>query len=197
MNYDIFRFEKELILNAALKMINDGQIRYIGLPEIAHYSGLAEGTVRKIFQSTENILNELSTHIAESISANTEMAIKGGLGFKDQFKLVWHALLKYYQQNPQILALVQSPKNMHMPEIEMISGIVDFFKRNEDSVSGKIEPELLALIFHGNIITAAKISVQSDSTMQAEEISFMPEILWSGLTAQGMLDRREAGLFFN
>lgn len=191
MKYDIFKFERELVLNAALKMISEGQLKKMGLPEIAHYSGLAEGTVRKIFQSTEFILNELSRYITESISANIETATNTTVDFKEQFKLIWQSMFRYYVQNPQVLALMQSPGDMHIPEIEIIISIVNFFRKNEDSFSGKIEPELLAQIFHGNIISAAKISLQNSQTNQRENFGFMPEMLWIGLKEQGILYSRE------
>jgi hypothetical protein len=197
MKYDIFKFERELVLNAALKIISDSQIKSMGLPEIAYFSGLAEGTVRKIFHSTEIILSELTNHITDSISANTEQAIKSNPEFKDQFKSIWHSMFNFYQQNPQVLAFMQSTKNIDTPEIEIIASIVNFFKRNEDSISVTRDPELLALIFHSNIITAAKISLQTDVINPAEKISFLPDALWSGLIAQDIADRKEAGLLLN
>lgn len=185
MKNDIFRFERELVLNSVLKIIHEDQART--MPVIAWYAGLTEHTVKNVFPSTDSIMQQLVARIAGSIATRVHAVERNpGASFPELFKQLWESMLTYYIQHPEVISFVEQSKRLGTAENELTIAIQEFFTRHRHSLTGKIDVSLLALLFNGSVMTAAK-ALGKEGTQDKTNTEMLVGMLWEGLKGQGLV----------
>jgi AcrR family transcriptional regulator len=185
-NYNIFKFERELVFDATLKLIKAGKFQNTSLREIAHHANLAESTIDYVFESREMLIIELTQYLGECIAEVTRESLAENGTFKEKFFKTWKGLFDYYSANPDVIAFFEQSqslpafsKNQHAEE-DFIAALIGFFEREMPGSNDKFSPASLALLFHGNVLTVAKIELKRGARFSAHEVKNLIGILWAG-----------------
>jgi hypothetical protein len=185
----LFFMERKVIFESALKLIRDGKFQTTSMSEIAHLAGVDENVTLYFFESREKLLLQLNEYVTDSINKIVKESVKDKLSFQNRFFKVWSALYEYYIHQPGMIAFVEqvsvliSTVNHRTTEKNLIPAIEDLFKSASENLIVSMKPETLAAVFHGNVITAAKLYRNHHPAQTDKELKNIAFILWSGMTS--------------
>lgn len=60
--------------------------------------------------------------------------------------------------------------------------LVGLFRKTKNGIILFITPETLSKLFHGNVMTSAKIHAEADLRYDHEEVINIAKLLWNGMT---------------
>lgn len=194
---DNLKMEKKAIFEASLKLLSEGKFYASSLAEIAFQANLSGTMILYVFESRETLLQEMSESLTKQIVNTLEDAGKYSLDFKERFFDSWMALYRFYTICPHVIAFIEQFENLKsLPHPEKIihpaksNPLLELFNNEEiREMDSYPNAEMLAVIFHANALTAAKIksNTQFNSTSTPEDLV---EILWNGLNVQVKKTRR-------
>ncbi len=185
---DNLKMEKKAIFEASLKLLSEGKFYASSLAEIAFQANLSGTMILYVFESRGNLLQEMSESLTKQIVDTLYEAGKYSLDFKERFFDNWMALYRFYTICPHAIAFIEQFENLKsLPHPERIihpaksNPLIDLFKNGIDREMDRYpNAEMLAVIFHANALTAAKIksNTQFISPSAPEDLV---EILWNGI----------------
>jgi AcrR family transcriptional regulator len=192
----LFFIERRVIFDTALKLIRAGKFQATSMTEIAHLAGVDENVALYFFESREKLLRELSGYVTDSISKIVKETVKDELSFQNRFFKVWSALYQYYTQHPGMIAFIEQASVLttsikcRITEKDLIPVLEDLFRSAPENSIVSLKRETLASVFHGNVITAAKLYHDNHLIHTETDLKNIALILWSGITSAAFAERR-------
>ena len=92
--------KKQRILQSTLKLITDNGFHGTPVSLIANEAGVGAGTIYRYFANKEAIINDLYDRIQNDLHAATMANIPGDVSVRDEFKLKWQNILRYFLDHP-------------------------------------------------------------------------------------------------
>jgi hypothetical protein len=172
-----------------LKLLREGKFFATPLSEVAFQANLSGTMMCHVYESRDELLEELSEHLTEQIVNAVEGALKNSQGQKERFFQSWMALYKYYTLYPDSIAFIEQFENIkanqnadkivHPAKSKSLTAL---FKDESlpDQEETSESNQTLAYFFHANVLTAAKIRTSEKFTPGATP-EVLSEILWNGM----------------
>ncbi len=179
--------ERDAIFRAALRLINDGKFQAVSLAEVGYYANLSERTTRYFFESKERLIEELCVEVLNMIQEVYDQSAVDCRSFENFFFDTWISLYEFYVRHPQLIAFVEqagvltTKHNVKFMD-RLLAPLKKFFQANAINLSSKLSSGPMVALFHGNIISAAKLHDNPGLSLQQYELRQILQILWTGVT---------------
>lgn len=182
--------KKRAIFDSMLELVKDHGFHGCPMSSLAKSAGVAAGTIYHYFDSKEQLIKELYVFS----SARRIQAMFEGDGedqpYKERFFRFWNNLFSFYCANPNELyffeQFVHSPYNTwrfeegHDHFHERLFSFVEEGVRQ--GLFRGVNPEILGVLVHSNIRTAARIKGFGKIETGEQEFSQIRQVLWDGLS---------------
>ncbi|MCC9165583.1 TetR/AcrR family transcriptional regulator [Pontibacter harenae] len=181
--------KKKAIFESTLELVNENGFHGTPMSMVAKRAGVAAGTIYHYFESKDSLICELFQSIeAQRLNVLKEADDKT-LPYQDRFFNVWRSLYLFYIKNPNVLKFyeqfVNSPYNStkkgggFKPYLNLI---FSFFEEGvNEGILRKVDPQVLGVMVHGNIISTAKIHVHGTISLSEEALKLIQQIVWDGI----------------
>lgn len=181
--------KKKAIFESMLALVKENGFHGTPMSMVARKAGVAAGTIYHYFESKEQLISELSCLVRKQMTAAIENGADESLPFQDRFFRIWMNLYRFYENNPDALwffeQFVNSPYNTEKEKEghdEFHDLIFRFFRKGVDEgFFRKVNPEILGILAHGNIITTAKMQRYGKIAIGEAELQQIAQMLWMGL----------------
>lgn len=184
-----FTEKKRAIFESTLELVTEKGFHGCAMSSIAKTADVGAGTIYHHFESKEQLICELYTYITDKIISATFAGDEEQLPFKERFFRLWMNLYHFYIKHPAypkfFQQFVNSPyypyrdKEGHDYFLELLFAF--HAQGIEQGVLQSVNPEILGLLTHSNIITTAKIQGFGKIPLGQEELEQISGILWGGM----------------
>jgi TetR/AcrR family transcriptional repressor of multidrug resistance operon len=181
--------KKESILKSTLELIGANGFHGSPMSLIAKNAGVAAGTIYHYFPSKDTLIYalyaDLKSKIKEAMFKNDDVAIP----FQERFFTLFTNLCSHYIKNPNSLTFLEqytsSPFSKCNPEHKTKNynqDMIDFFNYGiEKGYVKQLDDHLLAPVFHGTIISTAKLHITGRYKFTNESLINVAQIIWDGI----------------
>jgi len=184
--------KKKAIFESMLELVKENGFHGTPMSMVAKKAGVAAGTIYHYFESKEELIGELFCLIRKKMTAAVEEGADETLPYQDRFFRIWMNLYRFYENNPNALRFfeqfVNSPYNTEKEKEghdEFHKLIFSFFRKGVDEgFFRKVNPEILGVLAHGNIITTAKMQGYGKIAISDTELHQIAQMLWEGMAAR-------------
>jgi len=181
--------KKKAILESTLKLVKEKGFHGTPMSMVAREAGVAAGTIYHYFASKEKLICELYTYVNQQMIAAVEKGDDQQLPYKERFFHIWMNLYRFYESNPNMLQFfeqfVNSPYNTEKGKEghdTFHSIMFRFFQRGvDDGFFRDVNPEILGILTHGNIIITAKMQGFGKIAIGDTELQQIAQMLWDGM----------------
>ncbi|WP_347158745.1 TetR/AcrR family transcriptional regulator [Pontibacter chitinilyticus] len=182
--------KKKAILESTLALIEEKGFHGTPMSMVAKHAGVAAGTIYHYFDSKERLICELYTYVNQRMISALLTSDDPAQSFQKRFFSTWMGLYHFYIENPNVLRFMEQFVNspfytkskgpQHHPVHQLL---FDFFRCGvEEGQLCEANPEMLGVLVHGSIITAAKIHGVGKIQLSDEELTQIARILWNGMS---------------
>ncbi|HEX5171339.1 MAG TPA: hypothetical protein VFW11_19315 [Cyclobacteriaceae bacterium] len=179
----VVEFERRAFFNASLKLISAGKFQLASMDEIAFHARISGMATPFIFENKNNLFSDLVEDITSQIAKvmNDEMTKAHPL--KQKFFALWLALYEYYSKHPGVASFIEQREALcksSSSEIypDAFEPLIGFFKSAKDEIRNDISAEILATVFHENILAAVKLRSGFMSDAENLRLKLLPLLLW-------------------
>ena len=184
--------KKQAIFDSMLEMVKEHGFHACPMSTLAKKAGVAAGTIYHYFESKEQLIQELYVFSSDRIIKAMFEGDDEGKPYKERFFNFWMNLYRFYVSNPDVLFFFEqfyhSPYNTNRHEKKHDRFHEHLFAFIGEGVRQdcfrKVNPEILGVMVHSNIRTAARIKGFGKIKMGEQELSQISQVLWDGLTAK-------------
>ncbi|WP_242919143.1 TetR/AcrR family transcriptional regulator [Pontibacter liquoris] len=172
-----------------LALVKENGFHGTPMSMVARHAGVAAGTIYHYFESKEKLICELFGYIRKQMIAAVAKGDAEPLSYKDRFYSIWMNLYRFYEANPDMLwyieQFVNSPYNTRKPEAgpdAFHSQLFSFFSRGvTEGYLKDMNPEILGILAHVNIIMTAKMQGKGQVVISDPELQQIAQLLWDGM----------------
>lgn len=183
--------KKKAIFESMLELVKENGFHGTPMSMVAKKAGVAAGTIYHYFESKEELIGELFCLVRKKMTAAVEEGADETLPYQDRFFRIWMNLYRFYENNPNALRFfeqfVNSPYNTEKEKEghdEFHELMFRFFRRGVDEgFFRKVNPEILGVLAHGNIIITAKMQGYGKIAISDTELQQIAQMLWEGMAA--------------
>ena len=181
--------KKRAIFDSMLELVKENGFHGCPMSSIAKSAGVAAGTIYHYFEGKEQLIQELyvftSARIIEAMYDGDDEA----LPYKERFFKIWMNLYRFYIANPNELfffeQFVHSPYNTfrHEKGHDAFHGqLFEFVEKGvQQGYFRSMNSEILGILVHSNIRTAAMIKGFGKIRIGEKELAQIPQVLWDGM----------------
>lgn len=181
--------KKRAIFDSMLELVRENGFHACPMSTLAKSAGVAAGTIYHYFESKEQLIQELYAVTSDRLIKAMFEGDNEGIPYEERFFNFWMNLYHFYIVNPNELffyeQFIHSPYNTNRYEKEhdLFHGLVFGFveKGIQQGYFRKVNAEILGVLVHSNIRTAARIKGFGKIKMGEEELSHISQVLWDGL----------------
>jgi AcrR family transcriptional regulator len=185
--------KKHIIFQTVLELIREKGFHGTPVSMIAERANVAAGTIYHYFDSKEVMLIELYKYIKDQVQAIVAKTEQSSRTYPEQFYQLWIALYQFYINNPNVLGFFEQFVNSPYYTDELSDNtcalrktLLDFVSKGvKQNVLMPLRPEILSALFHGNIITMAKMHKLRKVVLKKEEVSEVIDACWRSVTKPG------------
>ncbi|GAA4787691.1 TetR/AcrR family transcriptional regulator [Olivibacter ginsenosidimutans] len=185
--------KKRIILENMLDLIDEHGLMGVPMSLLAKRAGIAAGTIYHYFDSKDTMIMELFEYVRKTISDQI-FKIKDltSTRYEVGFKCIWINLYHYFTQNPKVLSFMEqffsSPfqRMIHSDQNKLYEDhFKGFFQRAiRDQYIKPYDINIIACLYMGGLISAAKQHNNGFHTFTEEKLADMADILWEGLRSR-------------
>ncbi len=190
--------KKRAIFKSMLELVRGNGFHGTPMSLVAKQAGVAAGTIYHYFESKEELIGELFCFIRKQLIAAVEKGNCEGISYKERFFSIWMNLYLYYANNPDVLRFfeqyVNSPYNTIKKNSadEFYQMLFLFFRKGiEAGYFKSINPEILGVLAHGNIIITAKMQAYGKLAICKTELHQIAQTLWDGMLLQPLNNNKK------
>ncbi|GGK86272.1 TetR/AcrR family transcriptional regulator [Rufibacter glacialis] len=189
---EIIAEKKKAILESTLKLIKENGFHGTPMSLVAKKAGVAAGTIYHYFDSKDTLIMELFEYTQFRLQQAMLKNLREDMDFKEGFFLRWTSRYHFFIQNPDVLFFIEqfvnSPYFPRCPqerneriqnEIKQFIGI-----GKEQGVFRDLDQNLMSIMVHSSIITAAKIQIDGKLVLGENEISQLAQMMWDSIRKQ-------------
>lgn len=181
--------KKKAIFESTLELVKDNGFHGTPMSLIAKKAGIAAGTIYIYFDSKDELMVELYAYIRTKMVDAMLQNDDEQLPYKERFFNLWLNHCKFYINHPDALCFLEQFTNSPYylqdnppKDDERFQKIIKEFTKSgvESGVLKSINYQLLGMIIHGSVISAAKIYLRKIK-MSEEELRQVAQIVWDGI----------------
>ena len=182
--------KKKAILESTLELIKENGFHGTPMSLVAKEAGVAAGTIYHYFDSKERLICELYSYEnrqrIEAIAQGEDMS----LTYPERYFAIWLRLFNFYRDNPNVLLFfeqfVNSPYLVKVPDKghdAFFDVLFRFFSKGiEEGYLRPTNPEILGVLAHGSVTTAAKIHRYGKIPLSEADLRQIAQIMWDGMS---------------
>ncbi|WPP52106.1 TetR/AcrR family transcriptional regulator [Catalinimonas niigatensis] len=180
--------KKQAIFDSTLDLIKQHGFHGCPMSSVAKNAGVAAGTIYHYFESKDQLICELFTYTRGKMISILREGDDENKPYEERFFALWNNLFRFYVEEPHSYKFfeqfVNSPyyNKSHDRLFELIS---DFFAKgiNQGHLRS-VNPEILGVLAHSSVITAAKIHQFKKIPFAETEQQQVAQIIWDGMVIQ-------------
>jgi AcrR family transcriptional regulator len=186
-----FTEKKRAIFESTLDLVTEKGFHGCPMSSVAKTAGVAAGTIYHHFESKDQLICELYDYLTDKLLNVMFAGEKGEMTFKERFFNFWMNLYRFYIQNPAYpkfyQQFVHSPyypsKSDNRKNDPFHGRIFSFFREGvEQEVLQAVNPEILGVLVHNNIMTSARIYGFGKIHIGNQELDQIMQMLWNGIS---------------
>lgn len=182
--------KKKAIFESTLQLVVERGFHGCTISEVSKCSEAAAGTIYHHFENKEQLIQELYHYTMERIIKAMFEGDDRKIPFQTRFYKFCMNLFQFYIENPGVLRFypqyVHSPYNTSRCEQghdRFHEMIFSFFDEGVKCGSLKdVNPEILGILTHSNVMTSARIKVYGKIRMENDDLEQVIGIFWDGIS---------------
>ncbi|MCV9387267.1 TetR/AcrR family transcriptional regulator [Reichenbachiella ulvae] len=180
--------KKKAILKSALELINEQGFHGTSMSHLAKHANVAAGTIYHYFDSKEAMICAVHTHIVDRVLDQLALTDDPTLPYKERYYRIWFSMYEFHVDNPMFLRFyeqfVNSPYFFNNTSRMRISDFYhELLKEGiEKGHLAKQNPEILASLFIGGIISALKMTLYKKMKLSREDLTDIIDMHWKGMS---------------
>ena len=179
----------ERIFKATFELIAEKGIHNTPVSAISKRSGVATGTLYHYFESKEKLINALYVSLKEGMLKAIMAGVDAESGYKARFFRIWMNYYDYLMGNPEILSFVEQCSNTPIITDDtqkkaesILAPLLEFFESGiEDGILSQDNVYLVVSLFHGTVVSLAKLQHTGRLGATDEEKRSVAEFCWNGM----------------
>ncbi|MCJ8166294.1 TetR/AcrR family transcriptional regulator [Pontibacter sp. E15-1] len=184
--------KKKAILESTLQLIQEHGFHGTPMSMVAKKAGVAAGTIYHYFESKERLICELYSHVKQQSLEAMQHADDQALPYQQRFFALWHSLFDFYRDNPSVLIFFEQFVNSPYYTQKPLDPLDAFHKTMRQFFEEGVQqhhlreanPEILAMVVHGSIITTAKVHRHKKLQFGGNDLQQIAQIMWDGMAAR-------------
>ena len=184
--------KKKAIFESTLELVREHGFHGCPMSAVAKNAGVAAGTIYHYFEGKDQLIRGLHEYVSSEMIEAMLAGDSGQQPFKKRYFRLWRRLYDLYVRKPGLIQFFQqyinSPYNVHErePGHDHVHEVLFDFHR-EGVKAGHlrdVNPEILGLLTHRSIITAAKIHGFGKIPIGEKELAQITQVLWDGMSTK-------------
>ena len=186
--------KRQIIFYTVLELIREKGFHGTPMSMIAGRANVAAGTIYHYFESKDVLLVELYQFIKNQVVEIIVETETSSEKYDEQFYNLWANLYNFYINNPNVLGFFEQFVNSPYYKDELADAnvcalrgtLLGFFRKGvESNMLMPLRPEILSALFHGSVITMAKMHRLRKVVLEGEEIKDVIDACWRSVTHAG------------
>lgn len=177
--------KKKAIFESTLELIKEHGFHGCPMSLVAKNANVAAGTIYHYFEGKDQLICELFSYTRGKMIDAMFEEDDVNKPYQNRFFTLWLNLFQFYISHPNIFRFfeqfVNSPyyDKIHDPFYDLI---FNFFREGINlGLLRPVNPEILSVLAHGSVITAAKIHGFKKIPLGDTEVKQIVQIVWDGM----------------
>lgn len=180
--------KKKAIFDSTLDLIKQHGFHGCPMSSVAKNAGVAAGTIYHYFESKDQLICELFTYTREKMIGILLEGDDESKPYEERFFALWNNLFRFYVEEPYSYKFFEQFINSpyyEKTQDRLFELIFSFFKKGiNQGYLRSVNPQILGVLAHGSVITAAKIYQFKKIPFAETERQQVAQIIWDGMTIQ-------------
>jgi TetR/AcrR family transcriptional regulator, multidrug resistance operon repressor len=180
--------KKKAILESTLKLIKENGFHGTPMSMVAKEAGVAAGTIYHYFDSKDTLMLELYAYVQRQMQKTLQQDLKTELDFKESFFRRWTNRCQFYIAHPAVLFFLEQfvnspyyPRCTQQNE-QFQNEIQEFIEKgNQFGILRDVSPQLLSIMIHSSIMTAAKVHLTGKAHLTDKEFTQLAQMIWDSV----------------